>query len=476
MNYAVQSATAAVAFNCRRPSITPQKHIRIGSPTKERRITINVGGERFETYETTLARYPDSLLGSPERREQFYNAGKNEYFFPSRNKNVFNAILFFYQAKILSRPEDVSLKIFVEEIKFFDLAEYSNEIPSQGLKTEFVPPNNTRRHKIWNFLEHPKTNVGKLFAKFNLFLVFMWLIILCLETSSGRKTIGKNTSSGGLKDTAALNGSEVMKGLANKSGAGLETNKTIFDPLNKTSSELASDYLGWKNKTWFVLETLFVIWFSVDYLLHMISEPSLRSYILSPLGIIDLVTVIPYYITLITQTSESMLSPFMGLIRFLRVFRLFKATRYSSAFRILLGSLTSSAKDFPVWFVLMVMHILFFSSILYYVENEVNNPQFATIPDVMYFTVITMCAVGYGDQVPQSALGKLVTSFAALSGIVIVYCIPAPTLKTNFNRLNELYKSEKNKKEKLKCNGASHDTNHKMNCFSPSKHRSFVEQ
>ncbi|XP_028405900.1 potassium voltage-gated channel subfamily A member 2-like [Dendronephthya gigantea] len=432
MNYAVHSATAAVAFNCRRPSITRPKVLRPESPTRERRITINVGGERFQTYETTLDRYPDSLLGSPERRKQFYNEGKGEFVFPSRNKEVFNAILFFYQARILSRPEDVSLKIFVEEIKFFDLAEHSHEIPAQGLKTPYIPPNNTRRHRIWNFLENPKTKIGKLFAKFNLFLVFTWLVILCLETSS----------SGGKKLTMTGNTTD-SKHSANESG---------------------EDYSK-RDSVWFILDTFFVIWFSVDYLLHMVSEPSLRSYILSPLGIIDLITIIPYYIKLITQTISS-----MRLVRFLRVFRLFKATRYSSAFRILLGSLTSSAKDFPVWFVLLVMHILFFSSILYYVESEVNNPQFATIPDVMYFTVITMCAVGYGDQVPQSTLGKLVTSFAALSGIVIVYCIPAPTLKTNFNRLNELYKSEKKEREKLKCNGASHGKKRKMICYSTSKH------
>jgi hypothetical protein len=79
-----------------------------------------------------------------------------------------------------------------------------------------------------------------------------------------------------------------------------------------------------------------------------------------------------------------------------------------------------------------------------------------------------MCAVGYGDAVPQSALGKFVTSLAAVSGIVIVYCIPAPTLKTNFNRLNELHKSEKKEREKLKLNGGVHKPNHKANHHSSS--------
>ena len=473
MNYAVQSATA-VAFSCRRPSAvatTFGKIINPGLPNTERRITINVGGERFQTYENTLSCYPDSLLGSPERRQEFYNAGRNELVFPSQNKYVFNAILFFYQAGILSRPDDIPLDVFIEEIKFFDLARYSVEVPLPALKNEYVPPNNTARNRVWNFMENPQTIAGNLFARFSLFMVFLWLIMLCLETSVGNSKIEKNST----KLASRLNFSELnTQNQVSNIKNGLENEKLNLDLVNNATDapqetpDSEAGYKGWKSSTWFILDTLFVIWFTVDYLLHITCEPSLRSYILSPMGLIDVVTILPYYITVIAQFSGATLSPQMGLLRFLRVFRLFKATRYSSAFRILVGSLTSSAKDFPIWFIIMVMHIVFFSSVLYYIESGVNNPQFSNIPEVMYFTVITMCAVGYGDAVPQSALGKFVTSLAAVSGIVIVYCIPAPTLKTNFNRLNELHKSEKKEREKLKLNGGVHKPNHKANHHSSS--------
>ncbi len=469
MNYAVNSATA-VTFSCRRPSLVATAYGKLTNPvlpTTERRITINVGGERFQTYENTLARYPDSLLGSAERRQEFYNEGKNELFFPSQNKNVFNAILFFYQAKILSRPEDIPLDVFLDEIKFFDLARYSHEVPVPAIKTAFVPPNDTTKHRIWNFLENPQTRAANLLAKFNLLLVFSWLFILCLETDVGKyglSNVEKNSNTE-FVNSGRLNVSDFDVNNIT-SGLGLETEEFLRNGSMNGSTETPDSERvcrGWRSNTWFILDTIFVIWFTVDYLLHITCEPSLRSYILSPLGFIDLATILPYYITVITHSSGTCPSPQMGLLRFLRVFRLFKATRYSSAFRILLGSLTSSAKDFPIWFILMFMHIVFFSSILYYVESDVHNPQFANIPDVMYFTIITMCAVGYGDAVPQSALGKLVTSFAAISGIVIVYCIPAPTLKTNFNRLNELHKSEKKERERCKYSGELYKPNHKAN-------------
>ena len=453
MNYAVHSASA-VAFSCRRPSVTPmcKLHVRTGLPTTERRITINVGGERFQTFENTLARYPDSLLGSPERRQEFYNAGRNEFAFPARDKNVFNAILFFYQAKILSRPDDVPLDVFVDEVKFFDLARYSVEIPAPRERNEQVPTGDgSCRLRLWNFVENPQTRLGDTFAKVNLLLVFIWLFISCLETSAGEaKTVVGNISA--VSQTASKNHPNFTLNYSGARNVSLLAGNAP-DPMPDSREKV---YSGWPDDSWFILDTVFVAWFTLDYLVHIVCEPSLRSYLLSPIGVIDLVTILPYYITLIMHGTGGTPASQMGALRFLRVFRLFKAARYSSAFRILLGSLTSSAKDFPVWFILMVMHIIFFSSILYYIESDANNPQFSNIPDVMYFTVITMCAVGYGDVVPQSALGKIVTSIAALSGIVIVYCIPAPTLKTNFNRLNELHKHEKKERERLKCNGGVH--------------------
>ncbi|XP_046864133.1 potassium voltage-gated channel subfamily A member 4-like [Xenia sp. Carnegie-2017] len=399
MNYAVNSATA-VAFSCRRSStsVTMKNLMSPALPSTERRITINVGGERFQTYENTLGRYPDSLLGSPQRRKHFYDARKDELKFPKRNKNVFNAILFFYQAKILSRPEDIPLDVFLEEINFFDIAMYSHENSSVAhSENKTVTIDNSVRNCIWNFLEYPQTRFANMFAKFNLFLVFVWLLILCLETKVASNSEG---------------------------------------------------FMGWKNVTWFVLDTVFVIWFTLDYVIHIICEPKLTSYIASLMGFIDIITILPYYIQVLEQVfGGKSLAPQLDIIRFLRVFRLFKANRYSTSFRILLGSLLSSAADFPVWFVLMFMHIVFFSSILYYVESDVDNPQFSNIPEVMYFTVITMCAVGYGDAVPKSALGKFMTTIAAVTGIVIVYCIPAPTLKTNFNRLNKMYATQKNENQ-----------------------------
>ena len=88
------------------------------------KVTINVSGLRFETRASTLQRYPHTLLGDQQRRAQFFDYMNNEYFF-ERHRSSFEAVLYFYQSGgRLTRPENISAEVFLEEIKFFDLGIY----------------------------------------------------------------------------------------------------------------------------------------------------------------------------------------------------------------------------------------------------------------------------------------------------------------------------------------------------------------
>ena len=85
------------------------------------KVIINVSGLRFETRASTLQRYPDTLLGDRRRRVHYFDSMNNEYFF-ERHRSSFEAVLYFYQSGgRLTRPENISAEIFLEEIKFFDL-------------------------------------------------------------------------------------------------------------------------------------------------------------------------------------------------------------------------------------------------------------------------------------------------------------------------------------------------------------------
>lgn len=111
-----------------------------GRPTESEpfdKVIINVSGLRFETRASTLERYPHTLLGDKQRRALFFDYMNNEYFF-ERHRSSFEAVLYFYQSGgRLTRPENISAEIFLEEIKFFDLGKTSRsgENASYSLKS-----------------------------------------------------------------------------------------------------------------------------------------------------------------------------------------------------------------------------------------------------------------------------------------------------------------------------------------------------
>lgn len=91
-------------------------------------VKINVSGKKYQTYESTLQRFPDTLLGSVNSREQFYDSSKGEYFF-DRHRSCFTSILYYYQsAGTLMRPSNLSPDVFMQECSFFGLGEEARKL------------------------------------------------------------------------------------------------------------------------------------------------------------------------------------------------------------------------------------------------------------------------------------------------------------------------------------------------------------
>lgn len=169
------------------------------------RLTINVSGRRFQTYQSTLERYPNTLLGNQRRRTFFYDTETDEYFF-DRHCLSFEAILYYYQSYgRLRRPDNVPLDTFFEEITFFDLG---NDVIKQVRQDEDVeeahkillPTNGFCRH-VWANLEYPQYSItGIVFNIISTFFVLLSAIELAVETlpkyreTAGRRIQKKNNS------------------------------------------------------------------------------------------------------------------------------------------------------------------------------------------------------------------------------------------------------------------------------------------
>lgn len=165
-------------------------------------------------------------------------------------------------------------------------------------------------------------------------------------------------------------------------------------------------------------EWVFIVVFSVEYLARIYAAKKPFSYIFSFYGIIDLVSVLPFYL------SYGFDLIFIRLFRILRLFRIFKLLRYNRAFNRLRVAM-SMAKEEIYIFLLLVFIILYFSAVgIYYFEYDAQPHIFSDIFHSMYWALITLATVWYGDMVPITTGGKFFTFFILIAGVWVV-TIPA---------------------------------------------------
>ncbi|GAA6083010.1 potassium voltage-gated channel subfamily A member 7 [Tachysurus ichikawai] len=160
---------------------------RSGGWALSERLAINVSGMRYETQLRTLAQFPDSLLGDPQRRLRYFDPLRNELFL-DRNRFCFDAILYFYQSGgRLRRPANVPLDIFMDELRFYELGE---EVMTRFKEDEGFPkeeprplPLNEIQRKLWMLFEHPESSGGaRIIAIISVMVIVVSIVIFCLET------------------------------------------------------------------------------------------------------------------------------------------------------------------------------------------------------------------------------------------------------------------------------------------------------
>lgn len=162
------------------------------------------------------------------------------------------------------------------------------------------------------------------------------------------------------------------------------------------------------------LDIIVVVLFSIEYIARIIIAPSIRGYILSPYGLIDLVAILPFYLSFGVDLRA------LRMIRMLRLIRVLKLVRYSRAARRLYRA-TMIAKEEIVLFSIVTLMLLYFSAIgIYYFERAAQPDKFSSVFDSMWWAVATLTTVGYGDVYPITTGGRIFTFFVLLLGLGIV--------------------------------------------------------
>jgi len=163
-------------------------------------------------------------------------------------------------------------------------------------------------------------------------------------------------------------------------------------------------------------EWLFTILFTIEYLLRLFSVQKPMRYAMSFYGIIDLLAIIPTYLSLVVAGTHALIV--IRALRLLRVFRVLKLARFVGEAALLKVALQASMRKILVFLGVVLTVVLIVGSAMYLIEGERNG--FTNIPVSIYWTIVTMTTVGYGDITPQTIPGKMLASIVMILGYGII--------------------------------------------------------
>jgi len=173
------------------------------------------------------------------------------------------------------------------------------------------------------------------------------------------------------------------------------------------------------------LEWGFTVLFTIEYLLRLMVIRHPLRYVKSPLGIIDLLALIPSYLSIIFIGAQSLLA--LRALRLLRIFRIFRLGRYLSEMNFLTQAIAGSLRKISIFMLTVLTLVVVLGSVMYLVEHRENG--FSSIPESIYWAIVTITTVGYGDISPVTPTGKFVASIMMLIGYAII-AVPTGIITT----------------------------------------------
>ncbi|XP_061450144.1 potassium voltage-gated channel subfamily G member 4 [Rhineura floridana] len=412
----------------------------------KREIVVNVGGIKYLLPWSTLDEFPSSRLSKLKFCSTYeeiiqvcddYDEDTHEFFF-DRNPRAFGMIVSFLAAGKLMLLRDTCALSFQDELRYWgieesrlegccfrklfqkveELAEVHKEEEQQRTKVSAgVLEEETKfgqfMSKLRDMVENPQSGLpGKIFACLSILFVATTAISLCVST---------------------------MPDLREEEDRGECSQKCYYI---------------------FVIETICVAWFSLEFCLRFIQAKSKCQFFKGPLNIIDFMAISPYYASLIvlddepakndSRPSGNLYIEKVGLVlrvlRALRILYVMRLARHSLGLQTLGLTIRRCTREFGLLLLFLCVAVTLFSPLVYLAENESGKVlEFTSIPASYWWAIISMTTVGYGDMVPRSVPGQMVALSSILSGILIM-AFPATSI---FHTFSHSYSELRKEHERL---------------------------
>ncbi len=178
-----------------------------------------------------------------------------------------------------------------------------------------------------------------------------------------------------------------------------------------------------------VWEYIFTFFFTIEYLCRLYCSPTPRKYAFSFFGVIDLLSTLPLYLGWFFGGMRYMMV--LRTFRLIRVFRVFKLFSFLEEGDMLLRSLYLSSRKILIFFIFVVIMVISLGTLMFMVEGNVEGGEFRDIPTSIYWAVVTMTTVGYGDIAPVTSTGRLLSAIVMLLGYTIM-AVPTGIVSAQF--------------------------------------------
>jgi voltage-gated potassium channel len=204
----------------------------------------------------------------------------------------------------------------------------------------------------------------------------------------------------------------------------------------------------------FKLEWLFTLLFTLEYGLRLYSSPNPKAYVFSFYGLVDLLSILPTYIAFMFPSAIYLIV--IRIMRVLRIFRILKLFRYMGEANLLFSALLQARRKIEVFLFSVLTLITIFGALMFVIEGPENG--FTNIPTSVYWAIVTITTVGYGDISPQTPMGQYIADIAMICGYAII-AVPTGIIGAELMQQvqNRNAKPANDKKKCASCQATGHD-------------------